>query len=164
MITKSNKGRACQRLIMPLITVVFGLGAVASHVEAQTTQADSISVAGVIDRYHRALAEGDSAGALELLTPDATILESGGVETREEYRAHHLSSDIQFARAVPSTRSPVQVTVYGNVAWAASTSVTQGTFGDRAINSSGAELMVLSRDTEGWKIRAIHWSSRARRP
>jgi ketosteroid isomerase-like protein len=118
----------------------------------------------VIDRYHRALAEGDSAAALELLAPDATILESGGVETREEYRAHHLSSDIQFARAVPSTRSPVQVTVDGNVAWAASTSTTQGTFRDRAINSSGAELMVLSRDTEGWKIRAIHWSSRARRP
>jgi ketosteroid isomerase-like protein len=149
---------------MPLITVMCGLGAVALHVEAQTTQADSISVAGVIDRYHRALAEGDSAAALELLAPDATILESGGVETREEYRAHHLSSDIQFARAVPSTRSPVQVTVDGNVAWAASTSTTQGTFRDRAINSSGAELMVLSRDTEGWKIRAIHWSSRARRP
>jgi ketosteroid isomerase-like protein len=149
---------------MQLITVVCGLGAVASHVDAQTTQADSISVAGVIDRYHRALAEGDSAGALELLAPDARILESGGVETREEYRAHHLSSDIQFARAVPSTRSPVLVTVDGNVAWAASTSITQGTFRDRAINSSGAELMVLSRDTEGWKIRAIHWSSRARRP
>ena len=164
MITKSNKWRARQRLVMPLITVVCALGAVALHVEAQTTQADSISVAGVIDRYHRALAEGDSAGALELLAPDATILESGGVETREEYRANHLSSDIQFARAVPGTRSPVHVTVHGNVAWASSTSITQGTFRDRAINSAGAELMVLSRATEGWKIRAIHWSSRARRP
>jgi hypothetical protein len=34
----------------------------------------------------------------------------------------------------------------------------------RAINSSGAELMVLVRTSSGWKISAIHWSSRARRP
>ena len=124
---------------------------------------DSAAVGGVIERYHRALADGDSAAALALLAPDAVILESGGLETREEYRSHHLPGDIQFARAVRSERGPVRVAVQGDVAWAVSTSTTQGTYRDRAIDSSGAELMVLSRQPDGWKIRAIHWSSRTRR-
>ena len=34
----------------------------------------------------------------------------------------------------------------------------------RQVNSSGAELMVLSRTPQGWRITAIDWSSRTRRP
>ena len=41
------------------------------------------------------------------------------------------------------------------------TSRTTGTYRERAINSAGAELMVLSRTADGWNIRAIHWSSRS---
>ena len=101
---------------------------------------------------------------MSLLAEDAVILESGGVETREEYRSHHLSSDIAFARAISSTRGAVRVTAQGDVAWATSASTTVGSYRDRAINSAGAELMVLSKSANGWRIRAIHWSSRARRP
>ena len=124
---------------------------------------DSAEVAGAVARFHQALSAGDSAGALALLADDVTILEAGGVETRAEYRAHHLGGDIAFARAVRSERGPVRVRVRGDVAWATSTSVTQGTFNGRAINSAGAELMVLTRTPGGWRISAIHWSSRARR-
>jgi len=131
-------------------------------------QRDSAAVAAVVSSYHRALAEGDSAAALRLLAPDAIVLEAGGVETRAEYRSHHLSGDIEFARAVSSRNSDVRVVVAGDVAWATSTSVTEGTFKDRPVNSAGAELMVLSRiRTPGgraWRIRAIHWSSRRRTP
>lgn len=124
---------------------------------------DSTRVADVVHAYHRALASGDSLAALALLAADAVILESGGVETRDEYRAHHLPGDIGFAQAVPSTRGAVRVVIQGDVAWASSTSTTQGEFRGRAINSSGAELMVLGRQGDKWLIRAIHWSSRARR-
>jgi ketosteroid isomerase-like protein len=62
---------------------------------------------------------------------------------------------------VPSTRGEPTVTVSGDVAWVVSTSRTTGTYRERQINSAGAELMVLSRTPEGWRIRAIHWSSRA---
>jgi uncharacterized protein (TIGR02246 family) len=131
---------------------------------AQQPASDSAAVAAVVDRYHRALATGDSAAALALLAPDAVVLESGGVESRAEYRGHHLPADIAFARAVPSERGPVRVTVQGSVAWAASTSSTRGRFRNRDVNSAGAELMVLSRSADGrWLIRAIHWSSRTRR-
>ena len=125
---------------------------------------DSGDVAAIVSRYHAALASGDSSGALALLSDDAVILESGSAETRDEYRAHHLPADIEFARALPSQRAAITVRVRGDVAWASSTSTTQGEFRGRTVNSSGAELMVLSRERDGWKIRAIHWSSRTRRP
>lgn len=125
---------------------------------------DSAAVAATVVGYHRALVAADSSAALALLTEDAVVLESGGMETREEYRSHHLPSDMQFARAVQAREGPLRVTVRGDVAWAASTSVAQGTFRGRPVNSVGAELMVLTRGPGGWRIAAIHWSSRARRP
>lgn len=144
--------------------LVFSLVAAVSHPLPAQGTGDSLAVVHAIRAYHAALVAGDSAAALALLAPDAVILESGGRESRDEYRSHHLPGDIQFARAVPSERGEVNVTIAGDVAWAASTSTTSGTFRDRAINSAGAELMVLSRSGSGWLIRAIHWSSRARRP
>ena len=123
---------------------------------------DSAAVVAVVDRYHRALAAGDSAAALALLTPDAVILESGGIESRAEYRSHHLEADIAFARAVRRERGPIQVKVRGDVAWASSTNTMTGQYGGRAINSQGAELMILTRVSDGWRISAVHWSSRNR--
>ena len=132
----------------------------ASTLHAQPPDADSTAVASAVRGYHKALETGDSKAILQLLAPDAVILESGGRETREEYRAHHLQADIQFAQAVPTRRSELQIIVSGDVAWSNSTSVTQGTFKERPINLAGAELMVLSKTAQGWVIRAIHWSSR----
>jgi ketosteroid isomerase-like protein len=117
----------------------------------------------VIERFHAALASGDSSAALALLSPDVAVQESGGAETLEEYRSHHLPGDMQFAKAVPRTRTPIKVTISGDVAWATSTGVTQGEYRGRPVNSNSAELMVLTRSGGGWLIRAIHWSSRARR-
>ena len=131
---------------------------------AKGLQADSVAVVAVVDRYHRALSNGDSVTALSLLANDAMILESGDLETRDEYRSHHLPADVQFARAVPSERGPVRVAIRGDVAWAISTSRTQGDYRGRTIDSQGAELLVVTREQEGWKIRAIHWSSHAMRP
>ena len=145
-------------------TYVFAVGAAQGRAQAGGQSGDSAAVAAVVARYHDALAAGDSASALVLLADDAVILESGGVETREEYRSHHLPGDIGFARAVKSERTPPRVTVKGDVAWAVSTSTTQGETNGRQINSAGAELMVLTRTPQGWRISAIHWSSRQRRP
>jgi ketosteroid isomerase-like protein len=120
-------------------------------------------VAQTVERYHRALAAADSGAALALLADDAVIQESGDEESRAQYRSHHLAADIEFARAVRSQRGPVRVRVRGDVAWATSTSTAQGEFRGRAVNSAGAEMMVLTRERGGWRIAAIHWSSRTRR-
>lgn len=124
---------------------------------------DSATVAQVVHRFHGALASADSATALALLADDAVILESGGMETRQEYRSHHLPSDIEFARAVRRDSRPIHVVLCGDMAWASSTSTSRGEFRGRAVNSQGAELMVLVRTPAGWRIAAIHWSSRALR-
>ncbi len=126
-------------------------------------RSDSVAVAATVDRFHKALASGDSATALALLAPDATILESGGIESRSEYRSHHLAGDIDFAKNVKSVREPLRVTLSGTTAWTTATSTTQGEFKGRSINSVGAESMILTRSGTKWVIRSIHWSSRTRR-
>ncbi len=125
------------------------------------TATDSADVAGVVNAYHRALAAGDSTAAMTLLAPDAIIQESGSVETRSDYAGHHLPGDMRFAQALPGVRSAQRVVVVGDVAWSTSTSTTKGRYRDREINSAGAEMMVLTKDSGRWRIRAIHWSSRA---
>ena len=151
-----------------LIVLPILAAALISPVRAQEHQhqhaagGDSAAVAAVVDRFQQALAEGDSATALSLLASDIVILESGGMETRDDYRGHHLPADIEFARAVRSVAAPLRVVVRGDAAWVTSTSTTQGNFRSRAINSAGAQLVVLTRETDGWKIRAIHWSSHSR--
>jgi ketosteroid isomerase-like protein len=144
-------------------TLALLLALVPSLANAQATPPDSVLVLRTVAEFHQALSRGDSTAALALLAPDVIILESGGREDRDEYRAHHLPADIEFARAVPSRVGPMKVTIVGDVAWVSSTSETTGTFRERPINSVGAELIVLSRHQGGWRIRAIHWSSRTRR-
>ena len=122
---------------------------------------DSAEVVATVHAFHAAIARGDSAAALSMLAPDLTVLESGVVERFADYREHHLPEDIAFARAVPSVTGPLRVTLSGQTAWVVATSTTKGSFNGRVINSSGAELMVLTKGTSTkWLIRAIHWSSR----
>lgn len=83
--------------------------------------ADPAAVAQVVRTFHEAHATGDSNGVKQFLAPDAVIMESGGLETREQYVSHLLTGDIQFAQAVTTHRNPHQITVSGDVAWASST-------------------------------------------
>jgi ketosteroid isomerase-like protein len=148
------------------VIAALALAAVAAPASAQASSrapaSDSAAAAAVVERFHRALADADSALALALLSDDVVIIESGDVESRAEYRAHHLPADIAFARDVRSERSPVRVALRGDVAWATATSTTRGRFHDRDVGSAGAELMVLTRAPDGWRISAIHWSSHKR--
>lgn len=147
----------------PLVPTAFRSAVFAVMLSAAAVSAaadDSKDVTSTVDAFHEALGRGDGAAAIKLLAPDAIIIEGGGTETRVEYESHHLTADMEFAKAVPSTRSDVRVQVNGDTAWVTSASRTEGTFKDRPINSRGAELMVLTKAPEGWRIRAIHWSSR----
>jgi ketosteroid isomerase-like protein len=145
------------------ILVLPGGTAPAYAKQAHAIAADSAAVIHVIHLFHTALATGDSATVLRLLHDEAVILETGDIETKQEYRSHHLPSDIAFARAVPRETGAVRVSVHGDVAWASSTSVARGRYRDRDVNSQSAELVVLQRSGDGWVISAIHWSSRTLR-
>ena len=126
--------------------------------------ADSAAAIRVVGRFHEILSTGDTAGLNALLAPDLKVLEGGTVENRQEYLSHHLSEDIEFAKAVNEKRTSNSYVCEGNAAWLVSTSTATGNFKGRPIDSVGAELMILSRTKKGWKIRAIHWSSARRRP
>jgi len=125
-------------------------------------QPDSAAVVAVVDAFHGALEAADTAAVRRLLSEDVIVQEGGGVEDRVEYFSHHLSADMAFAGAVEAERRLVAVEVRGDVAWVASTSRRTGTFRDREVDLQGAELMVLSREADVWRISAIHWSSRSR--
>jgi ketosteroid isomerase-like protein len=145
------------------VLVLFCGTAPAYGQQAHASAGDSAAVVHVIHLFHTALATGDSATVLRLLHDEAVILETGDIETKQEYRSHHLPSDIAFARAVPRETGAVRVSVHGDVAWASSTSVARGRYRDRDVNSQSAELVVLQRSGDGWVISAIHWSSRTLR-
>jgi len=134
---------------------------------AQTDSArhtDTVAATEAAQRFHALLAAGDSANVAALLADDAIIVESGDVETRAQYLAHHLSADIEFARAVPSRRNVLSVSREGDVVWIVSSSVAAGSFRGRQIESRGAELMVVAKTNGMWRLRAVHWSSQPRRP
>ncbi|MDH3458783.1 MAG: nuclear transport factor 2 family protein [Gemmatimonadota bacterium] len=154
-----NVARPAGLLIVALAALLLTTTAEAQAQEAAT---ETEQVIAVIDAFHAALAAGDSTAALGQLAEDVIILESGGIEDKDHYRSGHLRGDMRFAQAVPRQRGEITVEIVGNVAWAYATSTAVGTMGDRAIDSQGAELMVLVRVADGWKIKAIHWSSRRR--
>jgi ketosteroid isomerase-like protein len=148
-------------MFLTLLAVLLGAtGSGPADRLAPAGPSDSTAILATVSAFHAALVAGDSVAALALLAPDAVILESGELETRTEYAAHHLGADIEFSRAVPSQRVTTLVYHEGAVAWVAAVTTARGTFRDRPIASQGAELMVLSRTEAGWRIRAIHWSSR----
>ena len=125
---------------------------------------DSIGAVRAVEAFRAAMAIGDSAAVLASPGPDVVVVESGDVERFDDYRRHHLADDLAFARAVNGVHTLVSAHVEGNSAWLVSTSITQGQFRGRAINSAGAELVVLTRLRSGapWRIRAMHWSSHRR--
>jgi ketosteroid isomerase-like protein len=160
MTTKSYRRAA----VLLLAALALSADSLAAQGGAPGSASDSSDVAAIVRRFDALMAAGDSAGLLALLADDAVILVSGGLETRAEFRSHHLPADIAFARAVKAQQGPIIVRVQGDVAWASSTSTVEGELRGRVINSVSAELMVFSRESGVWKIRAIHWSSRNRRP
>lgn len=116
----------------------------------------------VVGAFHAALLANDGDAALALLTPDVIILEEGGAErSREEYAGHHLPADMAFAGATRNDIARRTAVVGGDVVWVMTEGRTTGQFNGRAIDSLTAETMVLTRGADGWRIRHIHWSSRA---
>jgi ketosteroid isomerase-like protein len=123
---------------------------------------DEAAAALVAERFSAALAAGDRAEVEALLLPEALVLESGLIETREEYFGHHFSADVAFLAAMEREEGSRTTRVAGDAAWVASTARLHGTMGTRTIDIDSAELLVLRRTAAGWRIAAVHWSSRSR--
>jgi ketosteroid isomerase-like protein len=136
----------------------------ASPLVAQQAPNNSAAVTETVNAFHRALKEGNGDAAMALLAPDALILESGHIQTKQEYGSGHLAGDMALMKAVSVTHSDFTVKQEGAVAWTTQTYRVKGTHKEREIDSQGVELMVLTQTPEGWRIRAVHWSNYAIKP
>lgn len=121
---------------------------------------DKEKLVQVLDNFRTAIINNDSEKASTLLTEDARILESGGIETKEEYFSHHFHSDGKFLSAMKREVKTQKVTSSENTAWISTIIQMSGTYNDRDISINSAELAVLVKTGDGWKISAVHWSSR----
>ena len=120
---------------------------------------DAAAITAAAESFHQALAAGQPDAVMSLLQPDALIVETGTVQTRDEYQREHLMADIAYARAVPSKQRTLVVRQEGNAAWVTCTFQVTGKFEGKPINNLAAETMVLTKTPEGWRIRTLHWSS-----
>ncbi len=130
---------------------------------AQTPRPDSLAAAAVVDQFHAALAAADSVRAVSLLTDDVFIIESGHIQTRSEYLGGHLGADMKASQGSKGERTVVKVTVVGDAAYVVSKTVNPPTGAAGNTGSESVELMVATKSIGGWKISAVHWSSRRRR-
>jgi hypothetical protein len=72
-----------------------------------------------------------------------------------------MPGDMAFARAVPGIVTNRSGDSDGNTAWIASEGRTTGNFKGKPVDRLSTETMVLVRTGDAWRIRHIHWSSRA---
>ncbi|WP_426341927.1 YybH family protein [Pseudoduganella sp. S-14] len=117
--------------------------------------------AEAMDAFQRALAEGKRDAALALLSPKVKIFESGYTEnSRDEYAAHHLDSDIDFLRMTKSRLLRHEERRDGATAIVMRETETTGSYKDAEIHLFGLETAVLEKVGDGWQIVHLHWSSR----
>lgn len=131
---------------------------------ARITDEATLPVVAAVDAFHAALGSGNADAVLALLAEDVMVLEEGGAErSREEYAGHHLPADMTFAAATEAEVTRRTAWIEGDMAWVLTEGRTRGQFNGRAVDRLTAETMILQRHADGWRIRHIHWSSRAPR-
>lgn len=152
------------RLSQNITTLIVALCVLHGTAHAQASRTDSTGALAAVEQFQAALAGGDSTRAVSLLAEDVLILESGAIQTRSDYLGGHLSADMKAAQGSKGVRTVIKATVIGDAAYIVAKTVTPPSGTDpAATGSESAELMVLSRSSGVWKIRAVHWSSRRRR-
>jgi hypothetical protein len=128
---------------------------------AASLPASAATPAETMDAFQRALAEGKRDVALSLLGPKVKIFESGYTEnSRDEYAAHHLDSDIAFLRTTRSRVLRHEERREGATAIVMRETETTGSYQDAEVHLLGLETAVLEQHGDGWQIVHLHWSSR----
>lgn len=148
---------------------VTKLAAAASVAGIQSADAEAAGIEAWLKGYDVAFNAKDLDKLATFYHPDVTIYEGGGVNNGwVDYRDRHLGPELKAFENLQFGHSNRKVTVLpgGQSAYATSDYAIKAKMGERNIDSSGLETLVLVKDTAGnWKIRHSHTSSRpARRP
>ena len=151
-----------------LVAVVAGLAllSISACAAKPDTAKDEADVKVTLETFYGAMKTGDTAKAMSMIAQDAAFVESGKLETREQYETNHLPNDIKFEKQVNGKRGPLRTRINGDVAWVIAETEFAGKFEEDGqvadVDFVSSQLAVLSREPEGWRIRSIHWSSRPR--
>ena len=147
---------SAQRRIAVLLALLVCLPACGSTAPKH----NDADVAAVLESFYGAIKRGDAKAAMSVIAPDALFVESGRLETREQYEMNHLPADIDFEKQVTGKRDPLRITFKDDAAWVVATTAYDGKFEGAPVQFVSAQLMVLTKDADAWTIRSIHWSSR----
>ncbi|MTI88493.1 MAG: nuclear transport factor 2 family protein [Balneolaceae bacterium] len=143
-----------------IVTLILFISS--SFVYSQESKSENMAIE-VLNRFQQAIVDNNTELASSLLHDEALILESGGMETKSEYLSHHFHSDGKFLSAMERKVISREAAQEGSTIWVSTVSEMKGTYNDRDIAVNSAELAVLVSTDEGWKISALHWSSRSSR-
>ena len=145
----------------PVFLVLLG-GLLAACAPAQPSAKDEADVAAAAKAFQTAMDTGDGPTVMRYIADDALMMEGGTIENRMQYEQNHLPLDLEFAKGMTAKRMPVQQSVRGDVAWVRTSTEFSGTFEGQPLALLGLETMVMTREADGWKIKALHWSSQRR--
>jgi ketosteroid isomerase-like protein len=126
----------------------------------RSTATDEADVKAAIESFYAAMKKADPKAAMAMIAPDAMFVESGRLETRQQYEESHLPADIDFEKQITGKRSPWRITINGDTAWGIASTEYQGTVDGGDVSFVSRQLAVVTRGEDGkWLIRSIHWSS-----
>jgi len=115
----------------------------------------------LVERFERALADGDRSAVLDALSPELVVFESGHAErSRTEYAASHLDADIAFLKTAKTRLLSRSARIVGESAVVLSETQIRSEREGKATTRASLETLLLRRTAEGWRITHIHWSSR----
>ena len=130
--------------------------------------ADAADVEAWLRAYDVAFNAKDLDKLATFYHPDVTIFEGGGVNNGwTDYRDRHLGPELKSFENLQFGHSNTKVMMLpgGQSAYATSDYTIKAKMGERVLDSSGLETLVLVKSGDGtWKIRHSHTSSRPRRP
>ncbi len=137
-----------------LAALVAGFAIDASAQEARTP-------IDVVDGFHRALTQGNTAAALGLLARDLIVYEFGVIDpTLEQYAFVHLPFDMNTAAATQWKVDSRRMGGGGDDWWVLTTyKVTGIDKNNRPINNTTLETMILRRTNGAFRIVHMHWST-----
>ena len=148
---------------------VTKLTAAATVSGAQGASGDAAAIDAWLKGYDAAFNAKDLDKLASFYHPDVTIYEGGGINNGwADYRDRHLGPELKAFENLQFGHSNTKVTVLpgGQSAYATSEYFIKAKIGERLIDSTGLETLVLLKGSDdSWKIRHSHTSSRpARRP
>jgi ketosteroid isomerase-like protein len=155
-----------KRLVLSLFTF-FAVTSLVFAAGGQTSD-ETATITAWLKGYDAAFNAKDLDRLATFYHPDVTIFEGGGVNNGWiDYRDHHLGPELKAFENLQFGHSNTKVTVLpgGQAAYATSEYAIKAKMGERMLDSSGLETLVLVKGSDGtWKIRHSHTSSRPRRP